>query len=206
MKLGVPVVATPIAVEGMFARDGVDCLVADSAEAFAQRIVQLHADCELWRGLVEGGVQNVRDHFSVDIARRVLLEVRPAAGGAWAERRRAVGAAWAERGQSVGGRRTVGLHLAVLCFWGCCLGAYAGWHAGARGQLMRLPLLLHMRAPLKPRLWPLRPPCVQSLTSLGRGPLPEALRGTCQTRLPPEWQPDGLRAATAAAAAAAERE
>lgn len=74
--MGVPVVATPIAVEGMYAHDGVDCLVADGPEAFAQRIVQLHQDCELWQQLAEGGRRNVREHFSVELAEHVFLEVR----------------------------------------------------------------------------------------------------------------------------------
>lgn len=38
MAAGVPVVATPIAVEGMHATDGVDCLVAATAGDFARKV------------------------------------------------------------------------------------------------------------------------------------------------------------------------
>lgn len=39
MKYGVPVVATPLAVEGMFAQDGEECLIAWSAEEFAEKVI-----------------------------------------------------------------------------------------------------------------------------------------------------------------------
>lgn len=42
MKYGVPVVATPLAVEGMFAQDGEECLIAWSAEEFAEKVSCLY--------------------------------------------------------------------------------------------------------------------------------------------------------------------
>lgn len=41
MKLGVPVVATPLAVEGTLARDGESCLVAADSQQFAAKVVQV---------------------------------------------------------------------------------------------------------------------------------------------------------------------
>lgn len=76
MKFGVPVVATPVAVEGMHGQDGVDCMVANNPEDFAKKIVQLHSDCDLWQRLVAGGRKNMIDHFSVETARPIMLEVR----------------------------------------------------------------------------------------------------------------------------------
>ncbi len=43
MALGVPVVATPVAVEGMGLADGQECMIANSALAFAQKLVQVGA-------------------------------------------------------------------------------------------------------------------------------------------------------------------
>ena len=74
MLLGVPVVVTPLAVEGMHARDGVDCLVGGSAEEFATQVARVYADCGLWQRLARGGFDNVRSHFSKDVARPVLLQ------------------------------------------------------------------------------------------------------------------------------------
>jgi len=77
MAHGQPVVATNTAVEGMHLRDGEDVLVAADATAFADAVVRLYEDRELWRRLAQGGMDNVARHFSLDAARdtvrRVLL-------------------------------------------------------------------------------------------------------------------------------------
>ncbi|MDT8449751.1 MAG: glycosyltransferase, partial [Wenzhouxiangellaceae bacterium] len=72
MAHGLPVVATSCAAEGMFAVDGRDILLADDAETFAARIVELYLDRDLWNRLAEGGRRNVEQYFSVDTARRAL--------------------------------------------------------------------------------------------------------------------------------------
>jgi GT2 family glycosyltransferase/glycosyltransferase involved in cell wall biosynthesis len=70
---GLPVVATPCAVEGMFLKDEEDVLCAESAEDFANAIVRLYRDEALWNRLREAGIENTRRHFSRDNARAVLL-------------------------------------------------------------------------------------------------------------------------------------
>jgi glycosyltransferase involved in cell wall biosynthesis len=74
MKLGVPVVATRIAVEGMHVEHGRECLIADSPEDFASDVVKLYTDCELWSRLVTEAHRNIQQHFSVDVARKQLME------------------------------------------------------------------------------------------------------------------------------------
>lgn len=76
MKYGVPVVATPLAVEGMFPKDGEDCLVAASAQEFASKVVQAYTDWGLWERLVRGGHRNVKLHFSLERAKAMTLQVR----------------------------------------------------------------------------------------------------------------------------------
>lgn len=68
MAHGQPVVATPAAVEGMHAEHQRDILVADSAAAFAQAVVRLYEDEELWMRLSDAGLENVRRHFSMEAA------------------------------------------------------------------------------------------------------------------------------------------
>jgi glycosyltransferase involved in cell wall biosynthesis len=75
MSHGLPVVATPIAVEGMHLRDGEDVLVADGADAFADAVVRLYRDEALWSRLSENGLDNVAEHFSVEAARNALRRV-----------------------------------------------------------------------------------------------------------------------------------
>ncbi len=75
MQYGVPVVATPVSTEGMYLEDGVNVLVADSAEAFADAVIRLHTDEELWNRLRQGGLENIERYFSRERAREVLAEV-----------------------------------------------------------------------------------------------------------------------------------
>jgi GT2 family glycosyltransferase/glycosyltransferase involved in cell wall biosynthesis len=75
MSRGQPVVATPTAVEGMFAKPGRDVMVAETAEEFAAQVVRLYRDEELWNTVSAHGVENVRQYFSVDTARRNLREL-----------------------------------------------------------------------------------------------------------------------------------
>ncbi|MET0756169.1 MAG: glycosyltransferase [Pseudoxanthomonas sp.] len=75
MAHGQPVVATHCAVEGMHLQDGVDVLVADDAQAFADGVVRLYGDEEAWSRLSRNGLQNIARHFSLDAAREVVRRV-----------------------------------------------------------------------------------------------------------------------------------
>ena len=72
MAHGQPVVATPLAAEGMHLRDGHDVLLADRAEAFADAVVRLYRDRALWQALSSNGLDSVGRHFSADAARPAL--------------------------------------------------------------------------------------------------------------------------------------
>jgi GT2 family glycosyltransferase len=72
MSHGLPVVATTCSVEGMHLRPGDDVLVADDPDAFADAIARLYNDEALWHKLAAGGVENIRRHFSRDVARSAV--------------------------------------------------------------------------------------------------------------------------------------
>jgi len=72
MSCGLPVVATPIAVEGMHVTAGEEVLVAAEASAFAAAIVELYRDEALWQRLSRHGLANVERHFSFAAARAAL--------------------------------------------------------------------------------------------------------------------------------------
>ena len=74
MSHGLPVVATPAAVEGMDLTHGAHVLVADTPLAYAQEIIRLYNDPVLWQQLVEGGKTNIGKNFSRDVARQVLAK------------------------------------------------------------------------------------------------------------------------------------
>jgi ubiquinone/menaquinone biosynthesis C-methylase UbiE/glycosyltransferase involved in cell wall biosynthesis len=64
MAAGLPVVGTFIASEGMDVTDGVEMLIADSAEDFAARVVDLYTDDELWTRLSAAGREFTETRYS----------------------------------------------------------------------------------------------------------------------------------------------
>lgn len=81
MSYGVPVVATPVAVEGMHLEQGQNVLLADTAEAFAQAAQQLQRDSDLWQRLSRASVENVKRHFSSNLAYEALERALASASG-----------------------------------------------------------------------------------------------------------------------------
>ncbi len=75
MSCGQPVVATPMAVEGMHLVDGSEALVAGTAADFADAVVRLYQDQALWQRLSAAGLDNVRRHFSFEAAQAALEQV-----------------------------------------------------------------------------------------------------------------------------------
>ena len=71
LAAGVPVVTTTIGSEGLDARDGKHIFVADEPTLFAERVVALHTDNDLWRSLSEGG----RDIARAKTSRALHVEV-----------------------------------------------------------------------------------------------------------------------------------
>lgn len=72
MSHGLPVVGTSPSVEGMHLRDGLEVLVADEPEAFADAIARLYEDEALWQRISAASIDNVRQHFSPDTAWDVM--------------------------------------------------------------------------------------------------------------------------------------
>ena len=72
MGLGVPVVATSIAVEGAELKKGEDILVEDDPEAFANALIALYESEDLWNRLSENGLRKTRALYSAETARKKL--------------------------------------------------------------------------------------------------------------------------------------
>ena len=77
MKYGVPVVCTAVSTEGMFPENRRNIVMVDEgdAAAFADGVVQLYGDEALWNTVREGGLANVRDHFSLSNAAGGMAEM-----------------------------------------------------------------------------------------------------------------------------------
>lgn len=75
MSYGLPVIATSIAVEGMYVRVGEDVMVADKPADFAAAIVEIYQDEFLWKRLSDNGLKNVRKFFSFDAATEAVQRI-----------------------------------------------------------------------------------------------------------------------------------
>ena len=77
MSYGVPVVASPIAVEGMYLHDGQDVLVADpeNSEVFSDAVAALYLDDALWEQISIKGLATLVEHFSSEMAQQGLQRV-----------------------------------------------------------------------------------------------------------------------------------
>lgn len=95
LACGLPCVTTGIGAEGMGLRHGIEVMVADAPDAFAARIVELHADEEAWGRLSAAGAAYIERTFSPDHVRDLL---DPALLAAVAEHRRRRRAGLLQRG------------------------------------------------------------------------------------------------------------
>lgn len=66
MSYAVPVVATLVAAEGMYLEGGLNVLIAEEDQDFADAIIKLHENEELWNTLSSNSLQNIEQHFSFD--------------------------------------------------------------------------------------------------------------------------------------------
>jgi glycosyltransferase involved in cell wall biosynthesis len=75
MSFGVPVVSTSIGAEGMHLTHEKNILLADSPQEFAEQVIRLHRDRELWTALSRNSLKNVEEYFSSAAAKRNLEEL-----------------------------------------------------------------------------------------------------------------------------------
>lgn len=75
MASGAPNVVTSMAAEGMDLRDGAEVLLSDSPEDFAQAVVRIYQDQELWSRLSEGGRNWVQARHSKPVVTQRLDQV-----------------------------------------------------------------------------------------------------------------------------------
>ena len=75
MSYGLPVIATTPSIEGMHLSPDEDVLVADEPAAFAAEIARVYRDEALWQRLAAGGRDNIRKHFSRDVARSTITRL-----------------------------------------------------------------------------------------------------------------------------------
>src|SRR5271157_4616713 len=80
MSFGVPAVVTRVAAEGMYLVHEQNAMIADDPEGFADAVVRLWTEPEIWHRLSVNGRENLREHFSVEAAGRRIDELLEWAG------------------------------------------------------------------------------------------------------------------------------
>jgi len=75
MAVGLPVVATSLAVEGMSFTGGEHILVADGSEAFADAVVRLYQDEALWNKISRDGLAFAEQAWGAEAAWRILATI-----------------------------------------------------------------------------------------------------------------------------------
>jgi len=74
-QLGVPVICTSVAADGMHAVHGRDVLIADRPASFARQTLHAYYNASLWRRLANGGRRLLERRFSASRAAYGLIEV-----------------------------------------------------------------------------------------------------------------------------------
>jgi O-antigen biosynthesis protein len=75
MSYGLPVVATTLGAEGIGLVDGVDALIADVPEQYAEKVIRAYQDEGLWNKLSGNSLNTVINQFSSDIAKKTLKKL-----------------------------------------------------------------------------------------------------------------------------------
>lgn len=74
LSYGIPVVSTSLGVEGTELKHGKQVLVADSASAFAEAVLRVYRESDLWGRLSRAGQDLVKDTLSLDMGKGVLAQ------------------------------------------------------------------------------------------------------------------------------------
>jgi len=75
LAYGLPVVATPIAIEGAGLTDQENVIVADGADEFANSVFELYTNEVLWNRLSKKGIEHYERNYSLEIGERKLADL-----------------------------------------------------------------------------------------------------------------------------------
>ncbi len=75
LSWGLPVVTTSIGAEGMEIKNNEHALVADEAKDFAEKVVDLYQNKDLWENLSRGGKKLVSDKWNPDSIKREIKNI-----------------------------------------------------------------------------------------------------------------------------------
>jgi glycosyltransferase involved in cell wall biosynthesis len=72
MSFGLPIVTTSIGAEGMKLKNEENVIIADNPNDFAEAVVRLYKDEQLWDKLSKNSINHLEEHFSVDAVKKLI--------------------------------------------------------------------------------------------------------------------------------------
>jgi GT2 family glycosyltransferase/2-polyprenyl-3-methyl-5-hydroxy-6-metoxy-1,4-benzoquinol methylase len=72
LSFGLPVVTTSVGAEGMGCIDGQNMLIAKDEDEFAQNVIKLYHDKQLWQQLSVNGMELIKERFSPEVIKNSL--------------------------------------------------------------------------------------------------------------------------------------
>jgi len=75
LSIGLPLVTTSVGAEGMSLCDGVDALICDSSQSFAESVIHLLTDDLLWHRLSNNGQQTAENFYGRKYARHQISQL-----------------------------------------------------------------------------------------------------------------------------------
>jgi GT2 family glycosyltransferase/glycosyltransferase involved in cell wall biosynthesis len=67
MSYGIPVVTTSVGAEGFGVEHGVNLMIADDADSFAEKIEQLYTQRDLWESIAKNSRAHIGKHFTPEV-------------------------------------------------------------------------------------------------------------------------------------------
>jgi len=75
MAYGLPVVTTTIGAEGIGLKNEINALISDEPEEFADSVIRLYSNEELWNGISLNAVEHIESNYSKEAVSRKIAEL-----------------------------------------------------------------------------------------------------------------------------------
>jgi GT2 family glycosyltransferase len=72
LSYGLPAVTTSTGAEGFGLTDGVEALIADEPQAFADAVIRAYGEKDLWERLAEQGYRHVEQHYTPEVVTEII--------------------------------------------------------------------------------------------------------------------------------------
>ena len=74
MAMGIPVICTTKAAQGIPCMPGIDILLAETVDSFCDAIRRLHSEESLYNKLSTNGIMCIQQHFSMEFGKNSLQD------------------------------------------------------------------------------------------------------------------------------------